>query len=165
MAFFSDKVGRLYPISEIVKVVPSGCYKANNEGKRPPSKVHLRGEEDYPIEIEDYMVAEIEKTGAPTFGAQPGFYTLTYWHNSDEPDSPYLEEQPILGWRNIAGEGAMPIVLDDESINSSQLWAILRPDGKIVRAGDTTWDDRAAWEKSMKGEAEQRDQSKSTQAA
>lgn len=79
--------------------------------------------------------------------AQPGWYLLrTANLDSDEKITAY--EEPIIGWRITSekGGGQNHVISTDpvtiEGCNPDSDVFILRPDGKVTRVSDATWDSK-----------------------
>lgn len=154
MKFFIDKQGRYYPVSEIARI-------SKYSGKRDPLAYYygdVEMKDGRTTLVSEYNIDEIVEDTGSLLSAQPGFSLLKFWYDPGEDDETiYVSDDPVLGWKISDADGLQPITIDNEEYDHR--CGILCPDGK-VRNYDTVWDDRAAWEASMKHDAEQQAEAK-----
>lgn len=143
MQFFSDKRGNHYPVADIERIDGGQCW-GPAEDHRPP-KVFLRGDSYEGVPVFDYIYRELINSPFAVIKAEPGFECLTYWPQDEDVSYAFIERQPVLAWKVTIGEGVVPVVLDDESIGTDMIWAILEPNGRVRKLGDCEYENFEAW--------------------
>ncbi len=151
MPFFTDNRGMLRRIDDIDSI-SEGVYWGEKEKHRPP-KVYMKNGDDFGIEIYRTTLKAIERANSTIIPAHPGFFAVTYWHQPEEPDGPFIEKQDILGWR-VSPEGSVrPIVIDEDSIEMGQTWCIVNPAGTAVEPSIGTYETLDEWISATKAHA------------
>ena len=95
--------------------------------------------------------AEVVDQLAPLLPAEPGYVSLTYYHNGKEKSS-FVHRQPVLGWR-VLKYGPEPVVHD----SSDECHGLLYPDGRVSCPPDATFDNEANWLSYMAEQAQDKE--------
>lgn len=161
MAFFSDKRGVMRQVADIERI-SEGVYWGDPANHRP-AKVYMKDGDEWGVEIDHYVLKQITRDASSVVSANPGFETVTYWYQSESPDEPYVEHQPVLAWRVSNEYGPEPIVLDESSIEPEQIWGILYPSGEVVTNDTARYVDLDDWKRAAKHEAMKQQNAKSAQ--
>ena len=149
MTFFTSNGGVRYPVSRIERMTYSRPV-LGRDNERYSAKVYLLDGDEYGVEVDDDAIRSIENSGN-VIPAYPGFTLLRYWHQPDTPEDPFIEESPIIGWRDRGEDGIKPIVLEEE-FGGGVPSAILLPNGVVTDPFNGNWDNRDAWVASTKAE-------------
>ena len=86
----------------------------------------------------------------------PGYFHLQYFHCEETLGEEHVDRWPVLMWLLDGAFGFHQVFTawtspgDDEGRS-----AILCPDGRVVRPGDSAWDTEANWVAAMRKEAEE----------
>lgn len=138
------KIGRkLINLDHVKSVQPT--KKAYSDGVTSEGvAVHYAdGSDEYfnnAADVGDYL----EKFTAPVIAAAPGFYLLDLYYQDEPPNVEIIKEvimrerEPIVAWR-LRSDFVEPITLQWMIEWNDQRYAILYPDGQVVRPGENLW--------------------------
>jgi hypothetical protein len=106
----------------------------------------------------DGMVVELEgeivycdhdnlvESGHTIIPAQAGFFLLECWYEEDGKKKGGYTAEPVIAWRIFKERIFSPIpVTVDEHSGSNGVYAILQPDGRVIEAGNGSWDSARDW--------------------
>lgn len=140
MTFFRAVDGSMYPVSAIIRLGPSREVSFAPDGRKGKvTDVYIADGDS--VMVRDHDVSALLKAPTHIWPSAAGTYIV---HKDPESDGGYFKV-PVLGWACSADYGTYPVTIEGPNDGDDHPKTVLLPDGMVVDAFGSTWDDAEKW--------------------